>query len=78
MNNEIAGEDRARGSPAAIALEMAPLALKRIGDLLAREDTDARLLVQAARLALWATQLSAETADGGLELAFTGGMDGEA
>lgn len=73
--------DRARGSPAALAWDLAPLALKRIGTLLEREDTDDRLLVQAAKLALWATQLGGDRddpEDGRFEIRFTGGADGDA
>ena len=81
MNETSRCEERARGSPAAIARELAPAALRRIGALLDDGDTDARLLVQAAKLVLWATQLSdggEEEERGGFELCFTGGADGDA
>ena len=81
MNDTHPGQEGARGSPAAAARDLAPLALRRVGELLDGEETDGRLLIQAARLVLWAARLDDAGDDaesGGFELRFTGGADGDA
>ena len=71
-------EERARGSPAAVARDLAVPALERVGGLIADPGTDPRVLLQAAKLVLWAAgQEEAEDAGGPLTLRFTGGVDGD-
>ncbi len=73
--NDNNNEDRTRGSPAATARA---LALERLGGLLRSGDTDPRVLIQAAKLALWAAdQAGDEASDDGFEIRFTGGEDGD-
>ncbi len=78
MNESMEKEERVRGSPAAAARGMAMAALRRVGELIENPETDPRVLLQAAKLVLAAAgQDAAEQEDGGFELRFTGGADGD-
>ncbi len=68
-------EERARGSPA--VKDLSQTALRRVGEILVDPATDARVVLQAAKLALWAAGREDTEADGPLELRFTGGADGD-
>ena len=77
--NEETNRENARASPGAAAREMAMTALAKVGALIESPETDPRVLLQAAKLVLSvAGQEDAEAPDdGGLELRFTGGSDGD-
>ena len=75
MNNEA----QSRASPGVAAREMAMTALGKVGALIENPETDPRVLLQAAKLVLSiAGQEDPEMPDdGGFELKFTGGADGD-
>ena len=78
MDETMRTVDRQRASPAQAARQLSVTALSRVGELLGDPQTDARILLQAAKLVLWAAGQGADEADsGGLELRFTGGADGD-
>ena len=75
MNKET---EKARASPGAAAREMAMAAISRIGALIRDPDTDPRVLLQAAKLVLSVAEQDINAPDdGGFELRFTGGADGD-
>jgi len=68
-------ENERQQSLKALARRLAPDALSRVGELIADQATDGRLIIQAARLILWAAGSveDDEEGDGTFELRLTGG-----
>ncbi len=62
----------------ALARKLAPGALRRVGELVDSPDTDGRLLIQAAKLILWAAgDMEDDGGDGLFEIRLTGGADSD-
>ena len=76
MIEETDREERSRASPGAAARGMAMTALRRVGELIEDPGTDPRVLLQAAKLVLAAAGPE-DAEDGGVELRYTGGVDGD-
>ena len=63
-------EERARGSPA--VKDLSQTALRRVGEILVDPATDARVVLQAAKLALWAWDGTNKTVSEVLHMALPG------